>query len=67
MSGYSVLLVGFLTALLCVVSYYFAPKGSNTNTWQMTFILTFSCCYILWAITYLAQLHPLEAPTRVLE
>ncbi|CAH05006.2 V-type proton ATPase subunit e [Schizosaccharomyces pombe] len=67
MGGLVVLLVGLLTALMSVVSYYVSPKGNNTSTWQMSLILTFSCCYLLWAITYLAQLHPLEAPSRVLE
>lgn len=26
---------------------------------RTSLLLTFACCYIMWAITYMAQLHPL--------
>ncbi|EEB08126.1 V-type ATPase V0 subunit E [Schizosaccharomyces japonicus yFS275] len=66
MSGYTVIFVGVVSAVLSVASYYLAPKGDNHSTWQMSLILTIACFYLLWAITYLCQLHPLEAPAKAL-
>ena len=36
----------------------------NTTVFRSSVILALSMCYLMWAITYLAQLHPLEAPRR---
>lgn len=32
--------------------------------WRSSLILAFVCCYLMWAITFLAQLHPLIEPKR---
>ncbi|GBL49554.1 hypothetical_protein [Candidozyma auris] len=63
MSGYTVLFVLAVTVALCVLSWNFAPKQDQT-VWRSSLVLGLSMCYLMWAITYLAQLHPLEAPKR---
>lgn len=32
--------------------------------WRSSLILSFVSCYLMWAITFLAQLHPLIEPRR---
>ncbi|KAL7273625.1 H(+)-transporting V0 sector ATPase subunit e [Rhizina undulata] len=34
------------------------------SVWRSSLILTFAACYIMWAITLIAQLNPLIAPRR---
>ncbi|CAM6090800.1 unnamed protein product [Calypogeia fissa] len=38
-------------------------KGPATNTLHILLVITaVICCYLLWAIVYLAQWHPLVVP-----
>ncbi|KAJ1984571.1 hypothetical protein H4R33_004325 [Dimargaris cristalligena] len=32
--------------------------------WRTCLIMTYVCVYLMWAVTYMAQLHPLIAPQR---
>src|SRR4051812_24823711 len=34
------------------------------SLWRSSLILTFISCYLMWAITFLAQLNPLIEPRR---
>lgn len=34
------------------------------RTWRSSLIIAFISCYLMWAITFLAQLHPLIVPKR---
>ncbi|GLB40264.1 putative ATP synthase subunit H [Lyophyllum shimeji] len=40
----------------------FTPKGPHQTTIRSSIMIALVACYLLWAITYLAQLHPLIAP-----
>ncbi|PPQ67629.1 hypothetical protein CVT24_002850 [Panaeolus cyanescens] len=51
-----------ITAGLMTASALFVPKGPNQVTIRTALMLTFACCYLLWMITYMAQLHPMIAP-----
>ncbi|KAL7664108.1 Amino acid permease/ SLC12A domain-containing protein [[Candida] zeylanoides] len=57
MSGYTVILIFLATVALSVLAWIFAPK-ENRTVWRSSVILGLSMCYLMWAITYLAQLHP---------
>ncbi|KAH8804802.1 ATPase, V0 complex, subunit E1/e2, partial [Xylogone sp. PMI_703] len=58
-------IIGFvIVALSCVGAWFLAPKGENQTTWRSSLILSFTSCYLMWAITFLAQWHPLIAPRR---
>ena len=35
-----------------------------SRLWRSSLILAFVCCYLMWALTFLAQLHPLIEPKR---
>ena len=34
------------------------------RTWRSSLILAFASCYLMWFITFMAQLHPLIEPRR---
>ncbi|ODQ78754.1 hypothetical protein BABINDRAFT_14379 [Babjeviella inositovora NRRL Y-12698] len=63
MSGYTVLAGFILVVVASIVTWNLAPK-QNRTVWRSSIILTLAMCYLMWAITYLAQLHPLVAPRR---
>ncbi|KAK9379785.1 ATP synthase subunit H-domain-containing protein [Kockiozyma suomiensis] len=63
-SGAEVLYVLIAVIGLSVGSWYLTPKGDNQTVWRSSIILTLAMCYIMWALTYLSQLHPLIQPMR---
>ncbi|KAJ3472397.1 hypothetical protein NLG97_g11021 [Lecanicillium saksenae] len=40
------------------------PLSSSLRLWRSSLILAIVSCYLMWAITFLAQLHPLIRPKR---
>lgn len=36
----------------------------SSRVWRSTLVLSFASCYIMWAITFMAQWHPLIEPRR---
>ncbi|RPA83630.1 hypothetical protein BJ508DRAFT_413306 [Ascobolus immersus RN42] len=63
-NGWSVIHGLIVVILLGVASYFFAPKGENQTIWRFGFLLTLASTYMMWALTLLAQLHPLVQPLR---
>lgn len=39
-------------------------KLTSCSLWRSSLLLAIISCYLMWAITFLAQLHPLIAPRR---
>ncbi|KAI9027416.1 ATP synthase subunit H-domain-containing protein [Phycomyces nitens] len=65
MSGYNIIWAFLGVALVSAIAYIFTPKGNNQTVIRTIIIMSLVCCYLMWAITYLAQLHPLINPIRV--
>jgi len=63
-NGWSVIIGFVIVAAMCVGAWFFAPKGENQVLWRSSLILAFTSCYLMWAITFLAQLNPLIEPRR---
>ncbi|KAK9468555.1 ATP synthase subunit H-domain-containing protein [Lipomyces arxii] len=63
-SGLEVLYVLIAVIGVALGTWFLTPKGDNQTVWRSSIILTLSMCYIMWALTYLSQLHPLIAPMR---
>ncbi|KZV94412.1 hypothetical protein EXIGLDRAFT_673109 [Exidia glandulosa HHB12029] len=63
-SGFPVFALLVVALGLMAASWFGVPKGPQQTLLRSSFMLTVACCYLLWAITYLAQLHPLIAPRR---
>ncbi|CAL9735480.1 V-type proton ATPase subunit e [Monosporozyma servazzii] len=63
MSFYTVVGVFIAVAVASTLFWFTAPKDNRT-VWRSTVILTMAMMYLMWAITYLAQLHPLVVPRR---
>ncbi|KAK4330749.1 DNA repair protein RAD50 [Rhodotorula toruloides] len=58
----------FLTLLIAAGAaaggWVSVPKGENQVVIRTSITLAITCCWLMWAITYLAQLHPLIKPIR---
>ncbi|KXN80851.1 V-type proton ATPase subunit e [Leucoagaricus sp. SymC.cos] len=58
-SLFPVLAMLVVTAALITCSALFVPKGPNQVTVRTALMLAFAALYLMWAVTYMAQLHPL--------
>ncbi|KAL7309667.1 H(+)-transporting V0 sector ATPase subunit e [Mucor circinelloides] len=65
MSGYNIVWAFFGVAILSALAYVFTPKGNDQTVIRTVIIMSLICCYLMWAVTYLAQLHPLIFPKKV--
>ncbi|KAK3990096.1 vacuolar ATPase [Cladorrhinum sp. PSN332] len=63
-NGWSVIIGLVIIIGMSVAAWVFSPKGENQVLWRSSLILAFVSCYLMWAITFLAQLNPLIEPRR---
>ncbi|KIJ91020.1 hypothetical protein K443DRAFT_510438 [Laccaria amethystina LaAM-08-1] len=63
-SLFPVFLLLVITAGLMTASALFIPKGPNQVVIRTALLVGLVAFYLLWMITYMAQLHPLIAPVR---
>ncbi|KAJ8502519.1 hypothetical protein ONZ45_g11673 [Pleurotus djamor] len=64
MSGFTIVIALFVILGLMACAAFFTPKGPHQVTIRTSAMLTLASCYLIWMITYIAQLHPLVAPHR---
>ncbi|KAK5823150.1 ATPase, V0 complex, subunit E1/e2 [Linnemannia elongata] len=62
MGGLLIFFVLAVVVALSAASYLFTPRGPNQTVIRTALIMTLVSCYLMWAITYLAQLNPLLQP-----
>ncbi|KAF9563194.1 hypothetical protein CPC08DRAFT_600443, partial [Agrocybe pediades] len=58
-SIFPVLFMFVVTAGLMTLAALFVPKGPQQVTIRTSLMLALACCYLMWMVTYMAQLHPL--------
>ncbi|KAF2155008.1 hypothetical protein K461DRAFT_276188, partial [Myriangium duriaei CBS 260.36] len=63
-NGWSVIIGLVFVLAFSAVSWFAAPKGENQTVWRSTLVLSAFACWLMWAITLLAQLNPLIKPER---
>ncbi|RYP67013.1 hypothetical protein DL769_005873 [Monosporascus sp. CRB-8-3] len=61
---YSVFVGLVVVVAMSVAAWFLSPKGENQTTWRSSLILAFASCYLMWFVTFMAQLHPLIEPRR---
>ncbi|KAI0326609.1 hypothetical protein GY45DRAFT_1373796 [Cubamyces sp. BRFM 1775] len=65
-SSLPVVYILVLAVLAGSVSWFATPKGPNQTLIRTSVLLTLACCYLMWMVTYLAQVHPLASPKHAL-
>ncbi|KAJ5081789.1 hypothetical protein NUU61_010053 [Penicillium alfredii] len=63
-SGWSLIIGLIIVVAASLAAWFLSPKGDNQTLWRNTLILSFISCYLMWAIVFLAQWHPLITPKR---
>ncbi|XBW37777.1 hypothetical protein QEN19_003358 [Hanseniaspora menglaensis] len=69
-SFYSVVHIFLIVLVLNVAAWFYAPKNKtlrakkSITVFRSTFILATTMMFLMWAITFLSQLHPLVEPKR---
>ncbi|CZT19295.1 probable VMA9 Subunit e of the Vo (membrane) sector of the vacuolar H+-ATPase, essential for vacuolar acidification [Ramularia collo-cygni] len=63
-NGWSLLISILVVVGVQLLAWFFSPKGENQTVWRSTVILSAAACWLMWAITFLAQWHPLIVPER---
>ncbi|KAJ4363079.1 H(+)-transporting V0 sector ATPase subunit e [Neocucurbitaria cava] len=64
-NGWAPIIGLVVVVIFCIAAWVLAPKGENQTVWRSTLVLSAAAMYIMWAITFLAQLHPLISPVRM--
>ncbi|KAF9018126.1 hypothetical protein BDZ89DRAFT_960473 [Hymenopellis radicata] len=54
-----IFLVLVVVAALMTASALFVPKGPDQVVIRTGLMIALAACYLMWMVTYLAQLHPL--------
>ncbi|KAM0947506.1 putative ATPase, V0 complex, subunit e1/e2 [Dioscorea sansibarensis] len=64
MGLWSTTLIFFLAGVIASLSLRLCcNRGPSTNLFHLTLIITATvCCWMMWAIVYLAQMNPLIVP-----
>ncbi|CCM04256.1 uncharacterized protein FIBRA_06423 [Fibroporia radiculosa] len=65
-SSWPTLFVLVIVLVLMAVAWFGTRKGPNQTLIRTSLMLALACCYLMWAVTYLAQVHPLERPRKSL-
>jgi len=63
-NGWSLLWGLVIVVAGAAAAWFFSPRGDNQTIWRSSLILSLASGYIMWAITFLAQWHPLVVPKR---
>ncbi|PPJ58853.1 hypothetical protein CBER1_09262 [Cercospora berteroae] len=63
-NGWSLIISIIVVVVIGFAAWFFSPKGENQTVWRSTIILSTASCWLMWAITFLAQWHPLIVPER---
>lgn len=69
-SFHSVVRVFLIISAINICAWFYAPRSKtlrakkSITVFRSTFILTTTMMFLMWAITYLSQLHPLVEPKR---
>ncbi|KAG6592066.1 V-type proton ATPase subunit e1-like [Cucurbita pepo subsp. pepo] len=57
------LIFAVIGVIACFCSLICCNRGASTNLFHLTLITTATiCCWMMWAIVYLAQMKPLIVP-----
>ncbi|KAL1753183.1 ATP synthase subunit H-domain-containing protein [Schizophyllum commune] len=55
-----------IVVVLMACAALFTPKGPQQVVVRTSIMLALASCYLMWMITYMAQLHPLICAWHVL-
>ncbi|QIX01223.1 hypothetical protein AMS68_006740 [Peltaster fructicola] len=63
-NGWSLLISVLIVGAFSAAAWFLSPKGENQTVWRSSLVLSAWSMWLMWAITFLAQWHPLIVPER---
>ncbi|TPX31923.1 hypothetical protein SmJEL517_g04871 [Synchytrium microbalum] len=62
--GITILVSMLFIGSIAAAGLYFIPKSQEQVVHRTALVMTLVCCWLMWVITFMAQMNPIIKPER---